>query len=476
MRTVAESGKFVRIVLIATLLAASPWASNAQEVPAPKIIPPATAEMQSADFWVSRLDGDPDEVILTPARISALNGKNGTRPFETTDINGDPYSIADIVARKDVIGVVFRVENPLTIAAFPGDSLRARLERARNYLESGSFWDRRQMKYDDEMKAELIEKTNPGAIPDTVAPKYGVLVKHTLSRVFPTELPGWNRQGGRGDSFQAASLDMATPVAVLHASPDRDWLYIRSEITFGWVPAENVAVGPPDQIERALAREPFLVSTAHKVPVFADRSFTTHLVDFYLGARLPLLRKTAHWYQVMTPFRDADGSLTFAPGYIRADAGVSEGYQPFTRRNVLETAFRLLYRPYAWADAFNERDCCGTIRSVYRTFGFKMPRWTTHELHFADRCHAFPRDTPSEVKYGILDSCQPGVTLVGHGGHISMYIGKAGGGYFVIHQSGYGYRGGDGTRYVVQRVNVNDTELPGGSNVGTWTEISEFRP
>jgi len=57
-----------------------------------------------------------------------------------------------------------------------------------------------------------------------------------------------------------------------------------------------------------------------------------------------------------------------------------------------------------------------------------------------------------------------------------MYLGKADGKYYFIHQSGYGYNTDDGTRVMVQRVNVNDAELPGGSNVGTWTEISEFKP
>ncbi len=464
-------------MLMASALAVTALSASAQdeEYSAPRLIAPATAGMQKADFWIERLDGDPDEVMMSPAGIDRLNRANAVRPLETTDINGDPYSIADIVERKDVIGIRFRVADPLEMTPISGDSLRARFDRAERYLRDGKFWDRRQLEFDDAMKDDLIAKTAPASIPETVRPRYGILVRHSLSRVFPTEYPGWNRKGGRLDVFQATAVDMGTAVAVLHSSPEGDWLYCATELSLGWFKSENVAYGSPEEIRQYIDKEPFIVSIDHTVPVYGDRSMSSHMTDFYLGEKLPVTATDQGMYTVLEPFRDYDGSLRFVEGFIRSDAPVSEGYQSFTRRNVLETVFRLNYRPYGWADSFNERDCCGTMRSVYRTFGFIMPRWTTHELHFADRCHAFSRDTAREVKYGIIDGCQPGVTLVGHRGHISMYIGKAAGSYFVIHQSGYGYDGEDGKRYIVQRVSVNDTLLQGGSHVDTWTEIAEFR-
>jgi hypothetical protein len=138
--------------------------------------------------------------------------------------------------------------------------------------------------------------------------------------------------------------------------------------------------------------------------------------------------------------------------------------------------FSLLYRPYGWADSDNERDCCGAMRVVFKTFGIFMPRWTTHELHSADHVMAFPRNTSKEKKYELLDTVEPAITLVGDTWHISMYLGKVDGRHYVIHQSGYSYKTEDGTEMKVRRVNVNDTELEGGSYIGTWTEISEFKP
>ena len=57
-----------------------------------------------------------------------------------------------------------------------------------------------------------------------------------------------------------------------------------------------------------------------------------------------------------------------------------------------------------------------------------------------------------------------------------MYLGKVDKRYYVIHMSGYSYKEEDGTVMYVRRVYVNDTELAGGSNINTFTEITELKP
>ena len=443
---------------------------------APRVIPPATEAMQHPEFWISQIESNPDKVILTTDQINRLNRKNRTKSLESIDINGNPYSIQKIVDRKDIIGIQFIFENPLTIKSFPGDSLRARLNSHRSYFERGTFFDRRQIKYDNVMKNALYEMTDYDSIPDSVIPRYGILTTHTLNRFMPTNLPVLGGACGWTDQVQSAALDYGTPVAILHTSKDNDWYYVRGETAFGWIPSVNVAEGTVEQIEKIVNAREFIVATCHKVPIYADNKFKKYIADFYMGARLPLRKKTVYAYEVIVPYREADGSLKPVNGWVKPDTSVRAGYQKFTQRNILTTVFSLLYRPYGWADSNNERDCCGTIRAVYKTFGIFLPRWTSHQLHSAGHVYAFPRETLKNVKYEILDTCEPVVTLVGHSGHISMYLGEVDGIHYVIHQSGYDYKTEDETVMKVRRVNVNDTELEGGSNVDTWTEISVFKP
>ena len=51
-------------------------AEKGETIAAPNVIPPATVAMLSPDFWISRIKGNPDHVIMTPDQIRELNEKN----------------------------------------------------------------------------------------------------------------------------------------------------------------------------------------------------------------------------------------------------------------------------------------------------------------------------------------------------------------------------------------------------------------
>ena len=449
---------------------------------APKIVPGSTAAMQTPEFWINNIKGDPDKVIMTPVQIRELNEKNKKRGSNFTDVFGDPYSIDRVLASKDNIGIMYHVENPLEYTTFPSDSLRFRIERSNSNFERRNLYDRRNMLYDEDMKNELIEMTNVDAIPEeSVMPSYGIIVKHTNGRVMPTELKATGGPGGWTDNLQSGMVDYGSPVAILHTSKDGDWYYVRSQISFVWVPATHVAIGTHLEIGEYIDSSDFIVATCHKVPIYADHNFRVFVEDFYLGAKLKLIEKTVMGnkiigYKVSFPYRKPDGSFGTADGWIKPDARVSVGYQPFTQRNIIDTVFTMLYRPYGWADSDNERDCCGMARTVLRSVGIYTGRWTSHQLHASDHVVMFPRKTPVEKKYDFLEDCEGGICLVGGGGHISMYLGEVNGKHYVIHSSGYSYTAEDGTRMNVNRVNVNDTDLAGGSNIRSWTEITTLKP
>ena len=266
------------------------------------------------------------------------------------------------------------------------------------------------------------------------------------------------------------------PVAILHESKDRDWYFVRSQIAVGWVPARNIAVGSSQEIRDYIDSPDFIVSICYKVPVYGDPDMWGFLVDLYMGAKLKLVEKTGDGYRVLVPFRNPDGSFCTVSGWVKPDALVSMGYQLFTQRNILNTFFTVLYRPWSGGDMYNERHCCGGIRAVLRTFGIITLNSTTFELHASDHVTAFPEDAPREEKYSYIKGKEPGITLVGSLQHVIMYLGESDGRHFFIHQSGYPYTAEDGTIVLPRRVNVNDAELEGGSHVDTWTYICELKP
>jgi hypothetical protein len=443
---------------------------------APQVVPPATAEMQKAEYWISRCK-NPDAVFLNPQQIAELNKKNLTRPYECKDVNGNPYSfLATCIQKDNTVGDQFYIENPLTIKSFPGDSLRVRLQRHSKAVNYARMYDRRRMRYEELQIKEVEDRINADAIQNTITPRYGILVMHTLNRSLPSSEAMYGGPEGWLDMIQSTALDTFTPVAVLHSSTNADWDYVRSELAFGWIQAVNVAFGSPKEIEQYVNSKDFIVSLVHKVPVYLDKDFKNFATDLYMGEKAKLTKKTSSGYQIVIPNRKGNATVEFVTAWVKPDASVNVGYQSYTQRNVLNTIFTLLGRPYGWADQSNERDCCGTQRAVLRTFGIMTGRWTSHQLHSSDHVYAFARGTTKDVKYKYLDTCEPGITLMGNGGHIIMYLGKVDDKYFTIHQGGYSYNDDKGVRRLIQRVNVNDTELEGGSNVNGFTEITEFKP
>lgn len=459
---------FIMCCLLAVVFAGTVAGEEIAYLDAPKVVPGSTEEMQHPEFWINNIKGDPDRVIMTPAQIVEMNKKNQIKPYIYKDINGKEYSM------KNANSIL--VEDPFSIRTFSGDSVRVLLDRNRKYLESRTFYDFRKRTWDEDIKNALYEAIDADFVPDTIIPRYGILVAHTFNRTFPTHKEAWTEQNGWLSEFGSTCLDAGMPVAVLHTTKDRDWYFVRSQIHFGWVPAVNVAIGKAEELQSYIDAPDFIVSCTYKVPVFSDEGSKDFLMDLYMGAKLKLQRKTDRGYAVLVPFRGPDGSFQAVKGWVKPDAMVSVGYQPFTQRNIINTFFTVLYRPWSSGDSYYDRHCCGTVRGVLRTFGIIVMNSTTLQLHASDHVIAFPKETPKEEKYRLLKGHEPAITLIGSGEHVIMYLGEVNGSHYVIHSTGYDYKENDTTVRMVRRVNVNDTELQGGSHVDTWTYICTLKP
>ncbi|MBN1295111.1 MAG: SH3 domain-containing protein [Candidatus Latescibacteria bacterium] len=446
---------------------------------APRVVLGSTEEMQTPEFWISRIESNPDRVMLTPEQIAALN-KETANLRETVkkmkDINGESFSVDRVINYNDVTGAQYKIEDPLAIKSFPGDSLRARLLAHRKFFDSRTYYDHRQMKIDDFKKNEWYKQTNFDAIPDVITPKYGITTVHALNRVLPThELALGRPDEWYIEGLQSTSADVAMPLAILHESVDNDWYYVRTETAFGWIDASTVAIATPEEIRDYVDADNFIVALAHQIPVYGSKSFDSFITHLYVGSKFRLIGKTNPGYHVLVPFRKSDGTLEIVDGWVKPDAKVSVGYQPLTQRNMINTLFNLLYRPYSWNDSRHEWNCCGFVRVVFRTFGIKTGNWPAFEMHYSNNLVVFPSKTPREKKYSYLDNCDPGLTLVGSDGHMNVFLGKVDGKPYVIHMGGYDYDLGEDTVMMYRRVNVNHTELEGGYNVNDWTKISYLK-
>ena len=80
-------------------------------------------------------------------------------------------------------------------------------------------------------------------------------------------------------------------------------------------------------------------------------------------------------------------------------------------QTVAEFAQRFVWNPYVWGgtDLNRGADCSGFIGSIYRSFGYKLPR-SSSELRSAGRKVSYSQKQPGDI--------------ICYNGHVAMYIGN----------------------------------------------------
>ena len=433
------------VVCVCSLLSAASY-SQETSVVAPDALPGVEPAMLTPTYWAG-LHPDADDIIMTPQRIVEFNAEN---------------------RRKDVdspVGGDGEFRNPLLVvglpATMPGDSLRtildatiADLMNPGELYGSSQYYDNRNVTWDGRMKNALAAAMNVGAVPRSITRRFGIVVNHTSVRKFPTDVPGYHNTESELDRFQVTDLLIGNPVAVLHQTRDGNFYYCETHIARGWIAAENIALSTRNKVRELTERSSFLVMTTDRVPVYADRDHKIFARYAFFASTLPLESKSNAGYIVSMPVRNNDGSLGLIPGYIKPGASANEGWVPYSKRNLLNLFFGILHTPYGWHGQDDKRDCAGTLRVLFRCFGFDTGRacWTVPGIQTP-----MPSDLSREEKVSRAQNIEGVITIAYGPGHVVLFLGKAGNGkMYFMHQCGWGYEENDVHNYV-NRVVINES-------------------
>ena len=154
-----------------------------------------------------------------------------------------------------------------------------------------------------------------------------------------------------------------------------------------------------------------------------------------MGTVLPLVEKTETSYTVLLPFRQEDGTVLLKKGYINLQADVSEGFPPFTQRNILKQAFKLLGVRYGWGGMYNGRDCSGFTHDVFLSMGVDMPRDSSDQAMIGTQLGHFEAYKSAEGKTEALRKGTAAITLMKMPLHLMIYIGEIDGKFYAIHST-----------------------------------------
>ncbi len=416
---------------------------------APGVLPHTTRDMKTAGFWISR-HPDPDMVILNREEIKELNARTFKR-------NGKGENDFD----RSVSG--------------NGQALKKTLESAWEDIKRRNLFAGNGRPAREEFFSSILTNMDLEAIPDKIDVRFGLVSQYANQRVLPTE-NGLNEISGDidFDELQNSALDVGTPVRVLHQSRDGEWLYVQGQTSDGWVVKESIVIDFLENLETFLQPKDFVVVVSPKADIFQDERQTLYYYGYaQMGTRFPLHRPRLtninyDIIEILLPIH-GDGDAQWERGFVNRE-DVHLGYLPYTPKNILKQAFKLLNAPYGWGGMYGEQDCSRFLQEVFSTVGIILPRNSSEQAKVGLSLAGFSENSSDQDKLEILNTkAVGGITILPMKGHIMLYLGMVDGRPFAIHAT-WGYREnvrGEDVVRVLNRVVVSDLSLGEGSKKGS---------
>ena len=354
-----------------------------------------------------------------------------------------------------------KMGGPITDETAPMTAEKLKSELSRYQMKRALYHDGRLMT--EKEKKELISCAY-GRIPSVIPLRYGVTVKRTDLKSFPTGMRAYSAPTDRDfDVFQETAVDPAVPVLIYHEDATGRFLFVRAYFYRGWVPKESVA-----ETDRAT----WLTYAAPKEKaVVTNRVLTLgkgkDTALYQMGSSLPL--EKGH---LLLPMRDQAGRLVIQKEKARFDDSLHKGPLPYTEENLLILARRHLGAPYGWGGRKESVDCSALTQDVYRSMGIELPRNSGEQA----------RTTPGVSFQGLSRKARlsllktlPVGSLLYMPGHIMIYSGEKNGIPMVIHALGSkGVREKGAARKVpVMKVVETPVEILGSSGVTLLMRVTK---
>ncbi len=412
--------------LVSVATARTPEFSDREQAPAPFVqfsmnFPRVTEEMLDASFWVRKI-ADPDRLIMTPDEIRRFNQRNLRECSTMRDIQKYP----GLLSRRAITEMIEKV------SARPKRKL---------YLNNEEIGDDYYQRLRQNLNLDDVR-----ANPPIYSVRFGITVKRTEMRSFPTFDRVFSEIGDyEFDRFIETNLYPLEPLAILHESADGKWFLAQAYHYLAWVPVDAVALIDRLSLFSYLGRRDFLVVTGKRVFTGYNPecpAISELLLD--MGVRIPLAKPEeisldiagqhpAGNYVVRLPVRAPDGTVDWRLGLISRTDEVRVGYLPYTRRNIIQQAFKFLGQRYGWGGMFNTRDCSAFVLDNLRTMGLMLPRNAGEQGKLSvGIVHAFDEKMTLADRKALMDRLPP-ATPIYMDGHAMLYLCAHAGDYYIIH-------------------------------------------
>ncbi len=304
---------------------------------------------------------------------------------------------------------------------------------------------------------------NLDALPGEATVRFALTTRRANLRLLPEEA-GWfeSKTDTHYDQIQATALDPSEPVAVLHESKDKKFVFVDTRTYAGWLDVSTLAFTDKATWLKYVSPQNYLTVIASRKTIPQGASL------FQMGAKVLLrasdVQKDGTW-AISIPSVDANGTIIEQGLNVPNDNGVKKGSLACSENNLIRQAFRFLGEGYGWGGLEDGVDCSAYVQDVYRSVGIELPR-------DADRqAKAMPRSVSlegmnREQRLAIIKKAKPG-SLLFSAAHVMIYLGNDDKGEpLVIHALSSYYTFGEQTaKHYIRKVIVSDLHFTGSDKV-----------
>ena len=331
---------------------------------------------------------------------------------------------------------------------------RALFETLRGLFEAfkkNPGWGENLRKRDAAWIEALEGNADLGSFPNTGEP--GITTANSDLRMLPTNKPVFRdyRLAGEGfpfDYLETSSIPANTPVRIIQTAKDKSWVWVRSCIAVGWLPARDVASVDSAFIRRWEAGNPVVI-VQDDIPITSQ----TGLFLFHapLGMVFPKTGEDSSSIRFLVAMPGVDRKAVIAEAVLPKTQAADKPLD-LTPMNLARMADRLIREPYGWGGMYQNRDCSATIRDLFIPFGILLPRNGNHQAEEGFGAVDLGMLDPAEKEKTVIQKGIPFLTLLWFKGHIMLYIGHERGRALAFHNL-WGIRtrtrSGEEGRYIV---------------------------
>lgn len=253
--------------------------------------------------------------------------------------------------------------------------------------------------------------------------KKALTLNYTNIRALPTNKPLLRDPSLAGEGFpfdylQNSAINPNVPLFVSHYSKDKQWVFVFSSYTYGWIESKDVVfINDINTQKWQNAKQVYI--TKEGIPLYTQANKA--LFNTRIGMIFALIDEDENNYTLLTVSTFKNNEAMFHKSKI-SKKFASLTPLSLSRKNINTIIREVSKTNYGWGGVYEQRDCSSTLMDLYAAFGIALPRNSSKQAKVGKIIDLSNLNNSDKEKM-IKEKGVPFETLLYKKGHIVLYAG-----------------------------------------------------